>query len=98
MFYGLIIRMYYAPSEHPSIKRVSPLANYIILVEFDNDETGYLDMKPYLNFGVFKKIRDPEVFKQVRISFDTVEWSSGIDLDPEFVYTNCQKKTSPTTA
>lgn len=79
----------------PSVKRVSPLENYLILVEFENEEVGYLDMTPYLNFGVFKKIRDPEVFQKVRISFDTIEWPEGIDLDPEFVYAKCKKRTTP---
>jgi hypothetical protein len=43
-------------------------------------------MKPYLDFGVFKKIRDYEKFKKVRIAFDTIEWDEGVDLDPEFVF------------
>ncbi len=43
-------------------------------------------MSPFLAFGVFKKIRNKEQFKQVKVAFDTIEWSSGADLDPEFVY------------
>ena len=47
-------------------------------------------MKPYLDFGVFRKIQDPSVFETVHISFDTVAWESGADLDPEFVYDKCR--------
>jgi hypothetical protein len=43
-------------------------------------------MKPYLDFGVFNKISDFENFKKARITFDTIEWECGIDLDPVFVY------------
>ena len=46
-------------------------------------------MKPYLDFGVFRKIKDPEIFETVHVSFDTIAWKSGADLDPEFVYDKC---------
>ncbi len=26
------------------------------------------------------------------LAFDTIEWDSGIDLDPEFVYEKCERK------
>ena len=42
--------------------------------------------------GVFKKLKEPDAFKNVRVSFDTVEWISGADLDPEFVYSKCHSK------
>ncbi len=48
-----------------------------------------LDMTKYLDFGVFNRLKDPEAFRRVRISFDTVEWDVGVDLDPEFVYAKC---------
>ena len=83
---------------YPSAKRVSPLDNYVLLIEFDNGESGHLDMKPFLNFGVFQRIQDPAVFKQARVSFDSIEWPSGIDLDPEFIYTKCIKTTRTTIA
>ncbi len=42
-------------------------------------------------FGVFQKIKDYNAFRQVKVSFDTIEWSCGADLDPEYVYTKCKK-------
>ena len=50
-----------------------------------------VDMKPHLGFGVFRRIADYEQFKTVRVSFDTVEWDQGVDLDPEFVYVQCMR-------
>lgn len=47
-------------------------------------------MKQFLDFGVFKRLKDYNAFKKVRVSFDTIEWESGIDLDPEFVYEECK--------
>ena len=43
-------------------------------------------MQPYLDFGVFKRLKDIQAFQQVRVSFNTLEWQSGVDLDPEFIY------------
>jgi len=77
---------------YPSVTKAEPRGDYQIYVEFDNDECGVLDMKPYLNFGVFSRIRDKNVFSKVRVSFDTIEWPGGIDLDPQFVYEKSDKK------
>ncbi len=78
---------------YPSVIKVKPIEEYCILVEFDNDESGILDMKPYLDFGIFSQLRDPDLFKTVRVSFDTVEWTNRIDLDPKFVYEKCEQVT-----
>ena len=42
-------------------------------------------MKPILEFGIFERIKDYGKFRQVRVSFDTIGWDCGVDLDPEFV-------------
>lgn len=71
---------------HPSVIKVVPLDDYVLSIVFDNGESGNLDMKNYLNFGVFTRLKNIENFRSVRVSFDTIEWDSGIDLDPEFIY------------
>lgn len=71
---------------YPVVTRVSPGDKYVLLLQFDNGQTGKLDMSPYLDFGVFHKLKNKDNFNQVRISFDTIEWPCGVDLDPEFVY------------
>jgi hypothetical protein len=74
---------------YPSVTEVTPAEDYRLMVSFENGERGVLDMQAYLDFGVFRDLKEPEVFRQVRVSFDTIEWPGGIDLDPEFVYRNC---------
>lgn len=74
----------------PAVKSVVPKADYMLAVEFDSGKSGTLDMKPYLDFGVFSQLKDEAVFRQVRVAFGTVEWACGADLDPEFVYEKCQ--------
>jgi hypothetical protein len=77
---------------YPAVKSVSPRKEYKLFIEFDNSEFGILDMCPYLDFGIFSTIKDPALFRQVRVSFDTIEWCGGIDLDPKFVYEKCVKQ------
>lgn len=76
---------------YPAVRKVTPCDNYILSIVFENGESGHLDVKPILNFGVFQRIKDHNAFKQVEVSFDTIEWSCGVDLDPEYVYTKCTK-------
>jgi hypothetical protein len=75
---------------YPSVIKVVPHKDFTLYLTFDNGENGILDMKPYLDFGVFQTLRDYVHFQQVRVAFDTIEWEGGIDLDPEFVYEKCK--------
>ena len=74
----------------PSVKNVTPTEDYLLAIDFDNGERGILDMKPYLDFGVFQRLKDRNAFNRARVSFDTIEWDAGVDLDPEFVYNKSQ--------
>lgn len=58
-------------------------------IVFENGEKSVLDMKPLLYLGVFHRLKKYEIFRQVRIGFDTIEWECGVDLDPEFIYAKC---------
>ena len=75
---------------YPAIKEVVAGDDYTLSVVFDNGECGQLDMKQMLDFGVFRRIREYESFRRVRVAFDTVEWDCGVDLDPEYVYARCR--------
>ena len=78
---------------YPSVKEVTPGEDYILSIVFENGESGQLDLKPILDFGIFHKIKDLEAFKKVRVAFDTIEWDCGVDLDPEYVYAKCKEET-----
>ncbi|MCL5278310.1 MAG: DUF2442 domain-containing protein [Planctomycetes bacterium] len=75
---------------YQAVVSVRPNEDFSLFVAFEDGIEGVLDMTPYLNFGVFKKLNDFEQFKRVRIAFDTVEWECGVDLDPEFVRAKCR--------
>jgi hypothetical protein len=69
-----------------AIKSVKPQENYLLLLTFENGEKRQFDMKPYLDLGIFKELKDLKLFKTVRTSFDSIEWDNEADLDPELLY------------
>jgi hypothetical protein len=75
----------------PELKEVKANMDYTLLLTFHNGEVKVLDMKPYLDFGIFEELKDIQLFLSVKKSFDTVEWSNEADLDPEFLYNNSKK-------
>ena len=77
---------------YPSVKNIIVGEDFMLSIDFDNGEQGILDMKPFLDFGVFQRLKDHNAFKRVRVAFDTIEWDSGVDLDPEFIYAKCKRQ------
>ena len=69
-----------------SIVNVLPLDNYQLQLTFENGEKRKFDMNPYLDFGIFKELKDVSLFNTVHVSFDTIEWENEADLDPELLY------------
>ncbi|HAS73689.1 MAG TPA: DUF2442 domain-containing protein [Clostridiales bacterium UBA8960] len=69
-----------------TVKDVKVMDNYELLLMFDNGEERIFDMKPYLDKGIYKSLRDVKLFNTARVSFDSVEWSNCADIDPEFLY------------
>lgn len=69
-----------------AIVDVKPLQNYKLLLTFENGEKRTFDMKPYLDKGIFRELKDEKIFKTVRVSFDSIEWSNDADIDPEVLY------------
>ena len=65
---------------------VKPLDDYKLELTFENKEIRIFDMKPYLDKGIYKELKDESKFKSVRVSFDSIEWCNQADIDPEFLY------------
>lgn len=72
--------MYYA------VKNVEALSDYKLKLTFSNGVQKLFDVNPYLNLGVFKELSNYNLFKQVHVSFDTIQWPNHADFDPEFLY------------
>lgn len=68
------------------IKKVEARDDYKLALTFADGERKLFDMKPYLDKGVFRELRDPEMFKTARVCFSSVSWANDADFDPEALY------------
>ena len=78
-----------------AITSVKALENYTLLLTFKTGERKIYDMKPHLDAGVFEALKDEDLFRKVRVSFDTVEWENGADFDPEVLYQDSRLEKQP---
>jgi hypothetical protein len=69
-----------------AVKDVVPVKDYQLILTIENGEKRKFDMRPYLETGIFKELKDEVQFNTVHLSFDTVEWNNEADLDPEDLY------------
>ncbi|MEE0711221.1 DUF2442 domain-containing protein, partial [Romboutsia timonensis] len=69
-----------------AVKEVKPIDNYKLILTFENNEVKIFDMIPYLDKGIFQELKDENLFKAVKVSFDSIEWPNEADIDPETLY------------
>lgn len=60
--------------------------DFTLKIKFSNNEIRTYDMKPHLNFGVFKELSDLTYFQQARIENGTISWPNGQDICPDTLY------------
>jgi hypothetical protein len=65
------------------VKKVRPMDDYQIYVELEDGREGLFDLKPYLEHGVFKELKDKVYFSKVDIVFGAVTWPNEQDIAPE---------------
>ena len=62
------------------------MANYKLRIVFDNGERGMYNCAVLLDFGVFRELRNPVYFQQVRVRDGTVAWPNEQDICPDTLY------------
>jgi hypothetical protein len=75
---------------NPYIATAQPLENHELLLTFTNGEQRIFDAKPYLDKGVFKRLRERSAFMGVRVVAGSVEWPGEIDLSYDTLYLGSQ--------
>ena len=76
---------------NPRVKNVKPEKDYTLYLWFSNGEEGRLDMKPYLDKGIFRELRDITMFNTVHTFVGTIQWANDADLCPDTVYLDSVK-------
>ncbi len=80
---------------NPHVKSVRALGDYELEVSFENGESRRFDVKPYLDRGIFVRLRDHGVFRAPRVIAGSVEWPGGLDLSYDTLYVEGQPIAAP---
>lgn len=70
----------------PDAVSVAVMADHMLRVRFANGELRDFDMKPLLARKCYHPLKNDILFQTARVSFGTVEWANGLDIDPEWLY------------
>jgi hypothetical protein len=71
---------------NPRIKAVKPNPDYTLTLTFTNGEVRRFDVKPYLDRGIFRELKDLHYFNSVRPFLGSVQWRNGQDFCPDTLY------------
>jgi hypothetical protein len=71
---------------NPRVKDAKPNPDYMLKLTFNNGEVNLFDVKPYLNIGIFKELKDMSLFNSVRPFLGSIQWRNGQDLCPDTLY------------
>ncbi len=60
-------------------------------LKFNDGKVKRFDIKPYLDYEVFKPLKNVEYFRQIKIAFGTVQWIDEQDISPDTLYLEAQE-------
>lgn len=67
------------------VDAVEPLEDYQLKIRLSDGRQGVFDVKPYLEIGVFRELKDTTYFRRVKAAFGGVVWPNEQDLSPETI-------------
>ncbi len=60
--------------------------DFSLELKFNDNSVRRFDARPYLEFGVFRELKDIGYFRQVKIAHGTVQWPHEQDISPDTLY------------
>lgn len=72
----------------PRVTGVEPLTGYALRVTFATGEVRHVDCRPFLDKGVFQRLKDEDEFRRVNPinNGGGIGWASGADLSRDTLY------------
>ena len=71
---------------NPKITNVQANEDFTLTIQFENEEVRIFDVKPYLNIGIFKELKEYHKFRKVKPFLGSIQWIGGQDLCPDTLY------------
>ena len=80
-----------------AVTAVEPLDGYKLCLNFDDGSKRIVDLTADLCGPMGAPLRDPAVFRQVRVDPElrTIVWPNGFDLDPDVLHGRSSQDVSP---
>jgi hypothetical protein len=75
---------------NPRVVEVKPRSDYTVEVMFANSERKIFDVKPYLDKGIFRELKNRETFNSVKVEAGSISWVGGQDFCPDTLYVDGQ--------
>lgn len=72
--------------ELPEVVSVNTHADYSLTVTFANGAVRRFDVRPYLDRGIFVRLKNIGLFKLAHVEHGTVSWPGGLDIAPETLW------------
>ena len=77
----------------PSVISAEYVGDYKIKVTFDDSTSGIADFKETIftdHLDLIRELKDLKKFRDFKVDADTIVWSNGLDLAPEFIKSLCK--------
>ncbi|MDR2472054.1 MAG: DUF2442 domain-containing protein [Tannerella sp.] len=71
---------------NPTVTKVQPERNYFLTLHFSNGEIRRMDVKPYLDKGIFRELKTLSSFNSVNTDGLGIVWNNEASLSPYTVY------------
>ena len=68
------------------VAKIKVQPKHKLYVKFKNGAARLFDMKPYLNKGIFKELKNEVYLKKVRVVWGGIEWPRQQDLSADTLY------------
>jgi hypothetical protein len=70
----------------PKVTKVQALDDFELRLEFTDGSLKHFDVKPYLHFPAFERLKQDGLFAKAHVANGTVAWDDRLDLAPETLY------------
>ena len=81
---------------NPRVQTVKAQKDFTLLITFTNGLQKVFDVKPYLEIGVFKSLKNIAMFSTAHAEYGTVVWQNNVDFDPDTLFLEGEKYSSGT--
>ena len=68
------------------IAHITPKADFTLLIESEEGQSGLFDVRPYLELEAFRPLQDANEFFKIQNGRYFIEWNCGADLSSDTIF------------